>query len=414
LLALDVPLNQSIFNVIELRYESGTIVDSVAPAPIGAAHMDAASAIAAAAVQCTQMAIYASPAVAGMRYDTAPPVVAYGSHRWSYSKGKTNERIVYTFMPGTFTGSPAGSNRDGLDFSRSLIPGVMAIEYSDVEILETAYPVLFSERRIRTDAHGYGKFRSGAACQETFTPHGVDEIAGNLTGTCGSFPQQGSAGGMPGSLARVAVTRKEGARDTLSNRAAGVSLVPGDQFEMRSASAGGFGDPLDRDPFAILVDVKEERLSTSTAELVYGVVFAGDDLDVLATLERREFIRQRRLAAAMPAIKPLECVGVPSPSDKDLPIYPGVVQRGRFAVAVESGAPLAVAPDSWLNGCPVLEEPLDGAGAGVVRRGYLDPFTGRFLHLDVALPGGSPTIEILPDRWVRVPNEEHSSLPADS
>ena len=39
-------------------------------------------------------------------------------------------------------------------------------------------------------------------------------------------------------------------------------------------------------------------------------------------------------------------------------MFPGVVQHGAVAVAEASGAPLAVAPDHWTDGCPVLIERL--------------------------------------------------------
>jgi N-methylhydantoinase B len=82
-----------------------------------------------------------------------------------------------------------------------------------------------------------------------------------------------------------------------------------------------------------------------------------------------------------------------------VPLYPGVVQQGAVAYAEASGAPLAVAPDHWTDGCPVLIEHLGAAGPDVVTRTYLDPNTGRALHTEVALDGAPRTFDTFPARW---------------
>jgi hypothetical protein len=60
-LAPGLPYNQALLDVVEIISKPGTIVNSQVPAPIGAAHMDAAMAVYAAVGQCLQLALYASP-----------------------------------------------------------------------------------------------------------------------------------------------------------------------------------------------------------------------------------------------------------------------------------------------------------------------------------------------------------------
>jgi N-methylhydantoinase B len=84
-----------------------------------------------------------------------------------------------------------------------------------------------------------------------------------------------------------------------------------------------------------------------------------------------------------------------------LPLYPGIVQRGAVAFAERSGAPLAVAPDHWTDGCAVLEEPVPERGPGreIIVRSYLDPTTGRSLYVE-SVPAGEPrAFEVSPKRW---------------
>ena len=95
---------------------------------------------------------------------------------------------------------------------------------------------------------------------------------------------------------------------------------------------------------------------------------------------------------------PADVAGLPG--GEPVPIYPGVVQRGSVAYAEASGAPLAVAPDHWTDGCPVLIERRWSEGPPVVYRTYLDPGSGRSLFVEVALDGEPRSFEMSPQRWI--------------
>jgi N-methylhydantoinase B len=324
-------------------------------------------------------------------------LAAYGTGRWTYLD-HAGQRRVYTLIDGAFCGSPAASERDGIDIKSSILPGANQMEYADVEILEAAYPLLFLERRATTGFHGYGKHRSGAGCQEAFTAYGTDALVGNMTGTRAWFPTPGSAGGYPGATMNFAVRRTDGAIESVDIHETGVTLAPGDMFEMMCASGGGYGDPLDRRPEAVRQDFLDRRIDLGTAIEVYGVDLDEEgELDLASTQERRASIRLQRLKDAKAACCPAE--GTPDPDLPPIPLYPGVIQRANLAIAKESGAVLAVAPDSWLGGCPVLDMPIDDRAGGTVARAHLDPLTGRMLFVDVLRKDDGPSIEICTDRW---------------
>lgn len=399
LLAPGLPFNQAVLDIVEIVSKPGTIVNSVSPAPIGAAHMDAAMAVYAAVGQCVQLALFASPDAPERDRIIAPTLAAYGTGRWTYIDD-FGKRRVYTLIDGAFSGSPAAGDRDGIDIKNSQVPGGNQLEFADAEILENAYPLLFLERRATSGIHGYGKFRSGAGCQESFRAHNTETLVGNMTGTRAWFPTGGGAGGYPGATMRYFIHRADGRTEPVDIHQVGLAITPGDTFEMICASGGGYGDPLDRDPHAVANDLKGHRVDADIARDIYGVVLAGDgDPDLAATEARRQALRQDRLRHARPPARPIKAVI--DESIATTPLYPGVVQRGPLAVSEWSGAVLAVAPGNWLDGCPVLDTPIDDRAGGTIMRAHLDPGSGRALFVDVIRKNDGPSIEICPQRWMR-------------
>jgi len=74
-----------------------------------------------------------------------------------------------------------------------------------------------------------------------------------------------------------------------------VAMRRGDVFRHVLASGGGWGDPLDRDPAAVLEDLRLGRVTIEGARRDYGVVAVeapdGPRLDDAATLALRRALR---------------------------------------------------------------------------------------------------------------------------
>jgi N-methylhydantoinase B len=80
-------------------------------------------------------------------------------------------------------------------------------------------------------------------------------------------------------------------------------LGQGDVFAHVSAGGAGRGDPLARDPAAVLDDVLEERITLAYARAVYGVVIDGGAMtvDAAATAAARRALAARRGPEPRPA-----------------------------------------------------------------------------------------------------------------
>ncbi len=397
LMARDLPYDDGIFAPIELRCPEGSIVNSIEPAPIAAAHMDVALNAAEVGVQCLRLALAASAGHPARRHLAGWGTASgLGLHTWS-GKGIDGSPDAFIMLDGNWVGSSAGSERDGLALG-NLIGPESDYQFTDIEILESWYPILISEKRSRPGANGAGRFRAGGGNQMGFTPHGTDRLVGATLGMRRWLPLEGAAGGLPGACTRFMIHRN-GESDEVPTHASGVVLEPGDVFQFLCAGGGGFGDPLERPLPLIQEDLALARLTPEEAVRAYGVVFgASGDPDPEGTQRRRVELRRQRLARAEPPPRPVPA-GTPIGPGEDLPLYPGVVHHGGVARSEASGALLALAPHHWTEGCPALVERRPEGGPEVVTRSYLDPSTGAILYAEVAVAGAPRGFASEPDHW---------------
>ena len=407
-LALDLPFTEAMYGPIHVVCPPGTIVDSTPPAPIASAHLDVAMNAAALAVQCLQLALAATDDDTLPRLYAAPSgQAALANHSWSYTAedGSIDGWVLSeSFQPG----SPGGLRHDGTDLFANLVGSRHVLDFVDVEITEAWYPMQVLEKRAAPGPHGAGRYRSGSGCRMSYRVTGGHRLTGAMFGMRETLPIGGGAGGYPGAPTQFRIRHGDGTTEVLAGHEMGVVLGGDDVFEFEAGCGGGWGDPVDRDPAAVHRDVVVGRLSQADAAETYGVLLGPDGrVDVDATERRRAEIRMTRLRAALPAAKSVagsrSDVASGEPSDgSTLPLYHGVVQRGSLAVSEATGAVLAVAPDHWTDGCPVVEEArLSPTGTGWIQRSYLDPGSGRVLYVEAVPRGAGRSFTTAPFHWTR-------------
>jgi N-methylhydantoinase B len=402
-LAQDLPFSAGLFRPFDIRCPEGSILNSEPPAPVASAHMDAAFNAATTAAQCVMMALAASPDAPGRQYLSGPSGTSgLATHTWGCQVDGAFDG--WAMLDGCLPAPSAGHDRDGNDLFSFLVGRQGIVEFVDIEILESWYPLLVTEKKPRPGAFGAGEFRSGAGCQMSYQPYGTDALYGVMLGMREHLPLVGMAGGSPGATTRFNIHHPGGAVEAVDGHAVGVVVAEGDTFEFLCASGGGWGDPVCRDPFAVAADTSLGRITVEEAAAIYGVVFDGDAPSVAATIDRRAAILADRLERAGPAVRPFSGSSSSSSSSSSdegaWPLYPGVEQRGRLAVSSRSGAVLAEAPDHWTDGCPVLAERRQTGDLILHVEAYLDPLTGHTLAVDVRPEGIERTFTTLPDRWV--------------
>jgi N-methylhydantoinase B len=145
------------------------------------------------------------------------------------------------------------------------------------EILEAAYPVIFTQWALRPDSAGAGWHRGGLGAIyeiEVLAPGGADVF---LLGERGKFAPFGVNGGDPGALNRFSCQTDAGnASPPLSSKVTDVRLRQGQRLRLETPGGGGFGAPRDRDPDAVSRDVRLGYVSSKAARDIYRVATRED------------------------------------------------------------------------------------------------------------------------------------------
>jgi N-methylhydantoinase B len=164
-----------------------------------------------------------------------------------------------------------------------------------LEMVETLHPVLFRAMRFRTDSGGPGRFRGGLGMRlelEVLSETGGLNIVSDRT----CLPPFGVFGGHSALPNEWKVLREGHEHIIAGGKVVNHPLRKGDIVAMNTGGAGGYGDPLERDPDRVRQDVLEGLVSLEAAGDVYGVVLRGQgfQVDQKATEARRAVLRARR------------------------------------------------------------------------------------------------------------------------
>jgi 5-oxoprolinase (ATP-hydrolysing) len=220
----------------------------------------------------------------------APERVTAGNsahlHFLSYS-GFTQETGEYWVYLEVNDGSYGGRHhRDGLDSVGSLIENT---RNNPIEELEWRYPMRTERYELRDHEVAAGEWRGGLGVVR------VNRFLADTVVSCEgerqeSDPPWGIFGGQEGRNASLYKNRGEDDEESWPAKITGYKLAAGDSIEITTPSSGGFGDPLDRDPWRVSSDVLDGFTTIEIAESMYGVVIDPEQLvvDEQATAERRK------------------------------------------------------------------------------------------------------------------------------
>ncbi len=193
-----------------------------------------------------------------------------------------NDRQVLVVEP-VRGGMGASEGQDGVDGRDSTMSNM---QNHPVEIIEADAALIIQEYDLRLDSGGPGRWRGGLGQLITIKilrDGGIIMIRGMERLR---FPAWGIAGGRPG-VPFAAVLNRGRADERYLTKIDQLHVDAGDTVTFLMPGAGGYGDPFERDPEAVLHDVEQGFVSRRAARSDYGVMITDTGLDGAATRRLR-------------------------------------------------------------------------------------------------------------------------------
>ncbi|MDO9500571.1 hydantoinase B/oxoprolinase family protein [Falsiroseomonas sp.] len=196
---------------------------------------------------------------------TAAPFGTINALSLSGQKQDGTRWVMFSFFGGGLGGNP---ETDGLHHANNPIS---TATIPPAEIMEAAYPVMFTQWALRPDSGGTGLHRGGVGAVyeiEALSP-GTTEVA--LLGERGRYAPFGVSGGGQGALNRFAWQDGQGWQTPpMASKIVGVKLQKGQRLRLESPGGGGWGDAKQRPREAVARDLRLGFVTADVAKRDYG------------------------------------------------------------------------------------------------------------------------------------------------
>ncbi len=250
LLDPDVPANAGYFDTITITTPQGSVVQPVAPAPVG----------------CRSISAGVLGDVIALALSQAMPeraIAGSGPHHLAVFAGPDPRNAGYFVNYETIAGGMgARPNRDGIDAVRVHASGAANLP---VEALEHAYPLRIERYAIRDGSGGPGQHRGGAGVIREYRAL-AEGITVSLSAERQNVPAPGLAGGVHGALGVFVLDPGTPRERILNSAEADVALPPDSVLSILTPGGGGYGPP-ERRPSALMdKDVREDRVTAPSAK----------------------------------------------------------------------------------------------------------------------------------------------------
>ncbi|MGE0748724.1 MAG: hydantoinase B/oxoprolinase family protein [Rhodospirillales bacterium] len=252
----DVPANAGCLETIRFVIPEGSILHARAPRPV---------------CGYTETVTRVIDAIFGAMGKAAPervngaPSGTINAMSISGSRPGGDRWVLFAFFGGGQGGCPVS---DGLSNGN---PAMGMATIAPAEILEAAYPVMFTQWALRPDSAGAGRFRGGLG-----TIHELELLAD--AATLSHFSERtrsapfGAVGGLP-ATPNVVTCTQDGTptHPAFGGKLTNARLKKGDRFRFETPGGGGYGPPAERPRAAIERDVRMGYVSRAAARRDYGI-----------------------------------------------------------------------------------------------------------------------------------------------
>jgi N-methylhydantoinase B len=268
-----IPKNEGFFDCIDLRVPEDTCVNPTEGKPVSAGtHHPGVEVGDAIALAMSQI----------IPDRCAPQTYKYGAPRQMW--GDVDPRSGKPFFDhGGEVNAGWVNGVKGVDGWGALVSSNGNLIKASAEINEALFPHILRGRNYLTDSGGAGEWRGGCGShfiKEVRTPTKVNQYVVNR-----HHLHPGIAGGDPGSPDSCVIAEGTDHAIEVAPTVTEAPMQTGERLVYRFGGGGGWGDPLARDPKAVLEDVWDEYVSIDAARDEYGVVLTGTVEDMTLALD---------------------------------------------------------------------------------------------------------------------------------
>jgi N-methylhydantoinase B len=285
-LPANIPNNEGVFRAIEVIAPPGTIANGVLPAACAARGLTGFRMV-DCAFGCLAMMLPDKVFAASDGGNTGITIGGWYADRTPF--------IYVDFTCGAWGARPWA---DGLDGNSNMFANMAS---HSVEVTEAEQPLRIEAYEFVPDKAGPGKFRGGVPFRRDYR-FLEDEAVLQVRSDRRRFRPYGLYGGRAGKPSWNWLD-PEGEQHELPSKFC-TTIRRGQLFRHEVAGAGGFGDPLERDPAAVARDVRNEVVSVAAARVDYGVIVEASSFEVdrVGTERLRAEMRAARGWSEPPAV----------------------------------------------------------------------------------------------------------------
>jgi len=260
MLGQEIPNNSGFFRPIKVIADKGSILDCVLPAASGGRGVTLhrlTDTLLGALGKALPDRVFAA-------CEGGPCIYSFGSYD---DEGRP---FVYVDLSGgAWGGRP---DRDGVD---GIAHPVVNQRNAPVEMIEVENPLEIWQYGFLPDTGGAGKYRGGLSLVRDFKYVGPREAQLQIRSDRYTALPYGLAGGGAGTPSMNYVNPGTPTERPLKGMVT-TMIKPGDVVRFITPGAGGYGNPLERDPEAVRKDVVEGKLTRPYVETHYGVAIRDD------------------------------------------------------------------------------------------------------------------------------------------
>ncbi len=280
----EIPSNGGFFRPITVIAEKGSILDAELPA-----------ASAGRGVVLFRQADALLGALAKAVPDRVPAANEGGTTVYGFGGYDAARKpfVLVEVFGSTWGGRP---DRDGIDGCAHPLLNQRNIP---AEMIELEHPLLVRRYGFLENTGGAGRFRGGLSLLREIEYRGTTPCQLQIRADRRTTMPYGLAKGQPGTPSWNILnpgTKQQRVLPAMTT----ITLVPGEVIRFVTPGGGGWGDPLRRDPQAVLDDIRDGKIDIAKARHAYRVVIDGSGaIDLAATK------RLRRVPAIKSAKRPI-------------------------------------------------------------------------------------------------------------